>query len=120
MKQRTKAGMVTLGTMLCFATQLMAETRVVSNSELWALFDKKMYPVYPYEARRGYIQGKGLYRMYIDPDGSVRAVGVMKSTGSKILDLAAAGGLGHCHLKPRGKPFEIDMPIEFTMLHSPR
>ena len=69
---------------------MAAKTEVVTPAELWKLFDKKMSPVYPYEARRA--QGTGLYRMYIDADGSVRAVGVMKSTGNKVLDLAVAGG----------------------------
>ena len=76
---------------------------------------KKKLPIYPYEARRAYAEGSGLYRMYIDADGGVRAVGVMKSAGNKSLDLAAAGGLGHCHAKPRGHPLEIDMPVTFKL-----
>lgn len=101
---------------LCCVSSLFAtEVKVVTSDELWALFDKKMFPVYPYEARRSRITGSGIYRMYINPDGSVRTVGVMKSTGSKILDLAAAGGLYHCHLKPSVHRREIDMPVTFTM-----
>ena len=105
------AAVVSIAPLLC------AQTRVVTPPELWKLFDKKMFPLYPYEARRAHQEGTGLYRMYINADGSVRAVGVMKSTGSKSLDLAAAGGLGHCHAKPRGHPFEVDMPVTFVMNH---
>jgi TonB family protein len=92
------------------------EVKVVTGDELWAYFDKKVYPIYPYEARQAHAEGAGLFRMYINPDGSVRTVAVMKSTGNKLLDLAAAGGLFHCHAKPRGHPFEIDMPVAFHLL----
>ena len=101
--------------MTCLVSSHGAEIKVVTPTELWAIFDKKMVPVYPYEARRAHITGAGLFRMYIDPDGNVRTVAVMKSTGSKILDLAAAGGLYRCHAKP-GRRREVDMPVRF-MLH---
>jgi TonB family protein len=90
------------------------ETNVVTPKELWALFDRKAYPIYPYEARRAHITGAGIFRMYINADGGVRTVGVMKSTGSKILDLAAAGGLYRWHAIP-GRRREVDMPVAFTM-----
>lgn len=91
-----------------------AETKVVTPPELWALFPTKALPIYPYEARRSRTTGSGLYRMYINADGTVRAVGVMKSTGSEILDLAAAGGLYRWRAKP-GRRREVDMPVTFTM-----
>lgn len=91
-----------------------ADIRVVTPPELWALFPTKAMPIYPYEARRSRTTGSGLYRMYINADGSVQAVGVMKSTGSKILDLAAAGGLYRWRAHP-GRRREVDMPVTFTM-----
>lgn len=91
------------------------EIKVVTPKELWDLFDKKGIPQYPYEPRRGHITGSGIFRMYIEPDGRVRTVGVMKSTGNRILDLAAAGGLYQWHAKPTGKRREIDMPVTFRM-----
>ncbi len=100
---------------LFFAPSLLAvEIKVVTPPELWALFDRKAWPIYPYEARRARSTGSGIFRMYIEPDGHVRAVGVMKSTGSKFLDLAAAGGLYRWHAIP-GKRREVDMPVTFTM-----
>ena len=90
------------------------EIKVVTPKELWALFDRKALPIYPYEARRGRIEGAGIFRMYINLDGSVRTVAVMKSTGNPILDLAAAGGLYRWHAKS-GRRREIDMPVRFTM-----
>jgi TonB family protein len=90
------------------------EMKVVTPKEFWALFDRKALPIYPYEARRGRIEGSGIFRMYINLDGSVRTVAVMKSTGSPVLDLAAAGGLYRWHAKS-GRRREVDMPIAFRM-----
>ena len=90
------------------------DTKVVTPQELWALFPTKAHPLYPYEARRARATGGGIFRMYIEPDGRVRAVGVMKSTGNKQLDLAAAGGLYRWKAFP-GKRREVDMPVTFTM-----
>lgn len=91
-----------------------ADTKVVTPKELWALFPVKAYPIYPYEARRARATGSGVFRMYIEPDGRVRAVGVMKSTGNRQLDLAAAGGLYRWKAFP-GKRREVDMPVAFSM-----
>lgn len=92
-----------------------ADTKVVTPAELTSLFVKRGLPQYPYEARRAYQSGTGLFRMYVEPDGQVRTVAVMKSTGSKILDLAAAGGLYQWRAKPYPKRREIDMPVRFSM-----
>jgi len=99
---------------LCTVSANAIEIKVVTPKELWTLFDRKALPIYPYEARRGRIQGSGIFRMYINLDGSVRTVAVMKSTGSPILDLAAAGGLYRWHAKS-GRRREIDMPVRFTL-----
>lgn len=96
------------------ANAAAVETKVVTPQELMALFPVKAMPLYPYEARRARATGTGIYRMYIEPDGSVRAVGVMKSTGNKELDLAAAGGLYRWKALP-GKRREVDMPVTFSM-----
>ena len=101
--------------MLSFSPRTWAvETKVVTPEELWSLFVKPPRPIYPYEARRRRTTGSGLFRMYVNPDGRVRAVGVMKSTGSQTLDAAAAGGLYRARLKP-GRNREVDIPVTFTM-----
>jgi TonB family protein len=69
---------------------------------------------YPYAARRTRRTGSGIFRLYIHPDGKVKTVGVVKSTGHADLDLAAAAGLYHCLAKPGGRR-EVDMPVTFTM-----
>jgi TonB family protein len=91
-----------------------ADTKVVTPKELWALFPVKALPLYPYDARRARATGSGVFRMYIEPDGRVTAVGVMKSTGNQDLDLAAAGGLYRWKALP-GKRREVDMPVTFSM-----
>jgi TonB family protein len=55
----------------------------------------------------------------VNENGTVTSVGVMKSTGSQILDLAAAGGLYQWRAKP-GRRREIDMPMTFRLWHSYR
>lgn len=90
------------------------DVRVASSREVMAMFEKVALPQYPYEARRSRIEGSGLFRMFIAEDGKVTSVGVMKSTGSKFLDLAAAGGLYQWRAKP-GRRREVDMPVAFVM-----
>lgn len=109
------AAILTLGSAASAVAAGDVETRVVTGPELRSLFAKIMYPVYPYEARRAHLSGAGIYRMYVEPGGTVRSVGVMKSTGSPILDLAAAGGLYHCKAKPYARQREIDMPVTFVL-----
>lgn len=79
-----------------------------------AMFPKKYTPAYPYEARRARMQGRGVFRMYIDENGVVTRIGVMKSTGYKILDINAAYGLMHWKAKP-GHRREVDMPVTFIV-----
>lgn len=78
------------------------------------MFTKIGSPQYPYEARRLRMTGSGVYRLYINPDGTVRAVGVMKSSGRRLLDIAAAGGLYQWKAKP-GRKREVDMPVTFSV-----
>ena len=85
-----------------------------SGPEVAAMFIKFVHPDYPYEARHARRTGSGIYRVYINPDGTVKTVGVVKSTGHPDLDLAAAAGLYHCLAKP-GRRREVDMPVTFTM-----
>ena len=73
---------------------------------------------YPYEARRSDHQGRGLYRVTLDPKtGWVRNVVVIKSTGWTSLDNAALRGLRQLHLKP-GKWKQVEFPFLFTLSRS--
>ncbi len=101
---------------LCGATPARSdEAKVLLGGEIERLFDKTLPVMYPYEARRAHVGGRGIYRLYIKRDGSIRAVGVMKSTGSQFLDDSAAASLGHFHARPRGHAFEVDLPVNFSL-----
>lgn len=93
-----------------------ADTRVTyaGGAEVMAMFVECGRIEYPWRARATYQHGSGIYRMYINPDGKVRTVGVVRSTGHSDLDLAAAAGLYHCRAKP-GRRREVDMPVTFTL-----
>lgn len=70
---------------------------------------------YPYEDRRNYHQGKGLFRVMLDPKtGWARNVTVIKSTGWKSLDNAALSGLRELRMRP-GKWKQVNFPITYTM-----
>jgi TonB family protein len=110
----------TLLTVIAAAGLLLAESafaiqfKVVTPPQLMAMFVKKGVPQYPYQARRSRIQGDGLFRLYVNENGTVTSVGVMKSTGSPILDLAAAGSFYQWQAKP-GRRREIDIPMSFRL-----
>jgi len=53
-----------------------------------ALYTPK--PVYPFNARIHRENGQGLFRIEVQPNGKVTAVQVIRSTGLKELDIAAA------------------------------
>jgi TonB family protein len=85
-----------------------------TGSEVARMFIKFGRIDYPYAARLAGRSGMGVFRIYVNPDGTVNTVGVVKSTGNADFDLAAAAGLYHCLAKP-GKRREIDMPVEFKL-----
>jgi TonB family protein len=91
-----------------------AKISYASGPEVLAMFVKRARIDYPWMARSQYRTGTGIFRMYINPDGTVRTVGVLKSTSHPDLDLAAAAGLYHCLFKP-GRRRELDLPVMFTM-----
>jgi TonB family protein len=85
-----------------------------TSDQVLAMFYKTYRPVYPYEARRNNMEGRGLFRMYINEEGTVTSVGVLVSTGYTLLDLNASNGLIHWKAKP-GHRREVDIPVSFTL-----
>jgi TonB family protein len=79
---------------------------------------KTFPPEYPYNDRRNYHQGKGLYRVTVDrKTGWVTNVTVIKSTGWATLDDAAVSALRQWRLKP-GKWKQFDFPVTYEMARS--
>ena len=76
---------------------------------------KRVAPEYPYEDRRNYHQGKGLYRVFVDlKTGVVTNVITIKSTGWPTLDAAAINAFRRWRLRP-GKWRQFDVPMTFRM-----
>jgi TonB family protein len=74
----------------------------------------KVLPAYPYAARDQHLEGSGLYRLNIKPDGTVDSVTILKSTGHRLLDEAAVDAFRQWRFKP-GALHALKIPINFTM-----
>ena len=68
-------------------------------------------PVYPRRPR--YDEGKGLFRLRLRPNGTVAAVEVERSTGSKEFDLAASEALIHWRYPANPKVTWVRIPMSF-------
>ncbi|HSP45656.1 MAG TPA: energy transducer TonB [Chthoniobacterales bacterium] len=72
-------------------------------------------PEYPYEARRSKVTGSGVCVMTVDTgSGAVTSAEMAQSTGSPILDNAAASAFRRWRFKP-GTVSKVRTPITFTM-----
>jgi len=72
-------------------------------------------PTYPVEARAQHITGRGVYDVYINPPTGVVTRGtVVQSTGSKILDDAAANAFRRWRAQP-GKLSRLRVPCNFWL-----
>jgi TonB family protein len=74
----------------------------------------KVLPAYPYAARDQHLEGSGLYRLNVKPDGTVASVAVLKSSGHRILDEAAVDAFRQWRFKP-GALHAVKLPINFTL-----
>jgi TonB family protein len=74
----------------------------------------KVFPDYPYAARDRHLEGSGLYRLNIKPDGTVSSVTVLKSTGHSLLDQAAIHAYRQWRFRP-GALRSVKIPINFSM-----
>jgi protein TonB len=74
----------------------------------------QVLPDYPYAARDQRLEGSGLYRLHIKPDGSVSSVTVLKSTGHVLLDRAAIHAYRQWRFRP-GALRTVRVPVTFTM-----
>ena len=74
----------------------------------------KVLPDYPYAACDQRLEGSGLYRLNIKPDGTVSSVTILKSTGHILLDQAAIHAFRQWRFRP-GTLHILKAPINFTM-----
>ena len=75
-------------------------------------------PIYPFKARLQRVEGRGLFGLLLRANGTVSGVAVLRSTGAKELDMAAAAALIQWRFPPGGGGFErVKVPVNFTMRH---
>ena len=93
-----------------------AEPRVTYSpvQDVMSMFTNVYTCEYPLEARRRRMEGSGRFRMYIDEQGVVTKIGILKSTGHRMLDINACNALSHWRAKP-GRRREVDMPMAFKL-----
>ena len=75
---------------------------------------KTPQPAYPYAARKDGAEGRGIFRLVVDPNGSTRSVEILQSTGHRPLDGAATEALKEWRFVP-GKTKELVVPVIFTL-----
>ena len=102
---------VTLAVLMAILPQPVRCQKAVKGSGRILL---KVFPAYPYAARDQHLEGLGLYRLNIRPDGTVASVTVLKSTGHRLLDEAAVDAFGQWRFRP-GALHALRIPINFTM-----
>jgi len=73
-------------------------------------------PRYPYEARMlrsGPTTGAGKFRVTFDPNGQVKNVQAIESTGQAVLDQAAVKALQQWKAEPGAHDWTVLVPITF-------
>ena len=86
---------------------------VVADAGLLRVFVKMAPPGYPYEGRRYYWSGSGIFRAFVNPAGKVTDVTVVKSTGHRALDDSVILAARHWRAK-EGRPREVDFSMTFV------
>jgi TonB family protein len=87
-----------------------------TDAELRAMFVFRPTPYYPIELRERRITGSGIFRLYIDEQGKVTSIGILKSTGRRGLDAEALKTFVRWRAKP-GPRREVDQPVTFQFGH---
>jgi TonB family protein len=96
------------------AASLIANAQRTVNTP-GGLIQRKVYPLYPYEARAKRLMGRAVVWLDVNPrTGYVTSARLLESTGHKILDDAALEAARQWRFKP-GKIAYVRMPITFTL-----
>jgi TonB family protein len=112
-KRRLTLHRSTLPKNLPRVSPLMSE--MIRSTEL-----KKAYatytpqPRYPYSSFKNNREGKGIFRLIVNQDGTVGSVQVVRTTGDADLDEAATTALHHWRFKA-GMVKSLVTPVTFTM-----
>lgn len=98
-----------------------ASTFIEADSKPFALENPK--PVYPSSARRRGMQGVVLLQVNVSIEGKVTAIHVMRSSGFRVLDVAATNSVKHWRFMPARKgdtevASTVQIPIRFILNNS--
>jgi TonB family protein len=95
--------------------QYRDRTEVFANFESTKIWMSAPAPEYPYEARRGRIEGVTYLKVLIGPDGRPAKIDLVKGSGSVHLDSAAIAAVRwwRAHKRYAGK--ERLVPVTFTL-----
>src|SRR6266480_909019 len=78
-----------------------ASAYIVTEQQAKKMVISTPSPVYPFEARRHWIEGSGLFLLRVQVrTGLVKTVSIERSTGSQLLDSAAVAALKRWRFKP--------------------
>jgi len=102
--------------LLTTALLTSAVAKRYTDAELKAMFVSRTPPYYPVELRQRRVTGSGVFRLYVDQQGKVTAIGVLESTGNKQLDAEALKAFVRWRAKPGAKR-EVDQPVTFWFRH---
>ncbi len=72
------------------------------------------HPTYPLEARRAHATGRGEFKMNFGPDGKVKNIEILQSTGNTILDQECLGTFVHWEARHPGALKAVTVPMIFT------
>jgi TonB family protein len=109
-------GVTVFLTLLIIASADVMLAKRYSDAELAAMFVSQEKPYYPVELRRRGITGSGMFRLYIDEQGRVTRIGILRSTGNTELDALAMRAMVHWRARP-GPKREVDQPCTFWFRH---
>ena len=98
-----------------------ASTFVQADSRPFALDNPK--PVYPSAARRRGMQGVVLLQVKVSDEGSVTGIHIMRSSGFRVLDIAATNSVKQWQFMPARQNDEnvtstVQVPIHFILNNS--
>ena len=96
----------------CFAGEIpkLDQSMLLSGD-----FRKEQRPDYPYEARNASMRGSGVFILNInEKTGVIESIRIKKSTGHRILDLAAMKAFITYRFKPH-TPTRVWIPVSFWM-----
>jgi TonB family protein len=88
-----------------------------TTRELKAMFVKMPTPEYPLATRKLRIEGRGVFRLFVDEQGRVDSITTIRSTGYRDLDKSCLKAFRRWQATP-GTKREVDVPVAFTMKSS--